>query len=593
MITAKRLSSQLTFLISLARYLMERCCQEGALKILDLITFLLPKLDSTSISCLGQADIDSFANFVIECETESKTASFQRIVSFTNLFPRLDSYQQCRLVVDLRRRIRFGGIASCMQLYQKMCRALPSCDLHAPGPIKTVIVPVVSGFFQLSDPELVNLLLNKICKGSANQDNELIDVLLSSSEIWKLAASSDLGKSMLSSLIDAQVASVKSILGQSLPFSPESVIEPILESEFAVRNFTKKIRLLKNLSQLQFQSEWSELIRDVRITLIGTWIDGLCVLMDRGITDDADDPFQVNIMCFLRTVIKTEKNHFACNQEIISIDFSNFFSKLPTKRLCQLIIDLYKMEFSTDAKSVPSCLDLYQNLCRHFVVGDIIPSMSPVIVKIAKCMFWLGDDQSLEVFAEKICNSVPQDKENLLVKKVVSCTSVWPLAITSPPSLNTFYLLLDRRIDFLKTVKMPVFSLAQPRAQLPMYPEVECFLRSSEENMEYHKLASIFHGRSFAEDVTKLCIKNGWCSLKIQIQGSARKAWCVITKTQDLHLMRMRRYHDIQQDLTDMLALRQDFEFKATKCGSNLKRLASLPIEGSKKQPVVIDISSD
>ena len=57
--------------------------------------------------------------------------------------------------------------------------------------------------------------------------------------------------------------------------------------------------------------------------------------------------------------------------------------------------------------------------------------------------------------------------------------------------------------------------------------------------------------------------------------------------------MRMRRYQEIQQDLTEMLALRQDFEFKATKSSNSLKRLASLPIGGAKKDPVVIDISSD
>ena len=593
LVTPKRIPSQLYFIISLARYLIDCCCLEGALKILDSVSYILPKLDASSISALGQSAIDSFIERVIDCEADPKTASSQRIASFATLFPRLDSYQQCRLVVDLRRRIRFGGIPSCMQLYRRMCQALPSCDLHAPGPIKTVIVPVVSALFQLSDPELVDLLLDKICKGTISQNNELIDVLLTSNEIWNLAASSDLGKAMLFSLVEAQIASVKGILDQTVSFPPGNSAEPILQSEFVVRDFSKKILLLENVSQLELQSEPNELIRDVRITLIVTWINELCRLMERETIDDPTDPLQANVTCFLRTFIKTEKSHYVRNRETIDIDFSLFFCKLPTSRLCQLILDLYKMEFFTDSKMIPSCLNLFQNLCRNFVVGDIVPCVTLVVVKMSKFMLWLGDDRSLEVFAQKICNSVSLEEENVLVKKIVTCSSVWPLAITCPSSLSAFYLLLDRRIDYLKTFQAPVFSLAQPQAQLQMYPEVEAFLRSSEETMDYHNLSSMFQARKFADDVAKLCFQSGWCSLKIQILGSARKTWCEITKTKCLHQMRMRRYQEIQQDLTEMLALRQDFEFKATKSSNSLKRLASLPIGGAKKDPVVIDISSD
>ena len=612
MITPIRLSNQVEYIISLAGYLLDRCCSEGALQIMDRVAVILPKLDAISIASLGQNVIDSYVNFVLDCEENPKTASVQRIVGFTTLFPHLDSYEQCRLVVDLRRRIIFGGIPSCMQLYQELFRALPSCNLHTPGPIKNIIVAVVSSFFQLGDPELIQLLMNKICLGSNTsnrpaQENVLIDVLLLSFEFWEVATSSDLGKSTLSSLIEAQISSVRCMLNHLVIPSQENLsIQHDEQKELEEFDFKKKINLLENLSQLELQNQHCELIRDARITLITTWIDGFCQLLDLDksiATPSSTDPLQVTISVFLKTLIKMEKSHYDNNRQTISIDFSTIFSKMSIKRLCQLVLDLYKIVSVTQPpmKIITSSFNLYRDLYRQFVEKDIISLMMPTIklvVKIAKCLFWLGDQVALETFSQKVCNSVSLNEENIFVKKIVSCSSVWPLASTSPSSLAIFYVFLDRHIDYLKTIKEPVFSFEQPCAQLPTYPEVEAFLRSSEERLNYSSLSSIFHARSFADELTKVCLKNGWCSLKVQAMGSGRSAWCEIVKTQDMHHMKMKRYQAVQQELSEMLSLRHNFEFKAI--DSDLSRrlmdmhsntdciLCPANVHGDRNEPEVI-----
>ena len=614
MISPIRLSNQLEYIVNLAGYLRDRCCLDGAFQIMDRVALMLPKLDASFIASLGQKDIDSYANFVVDCEADPKTASAQRIVGFATFFPHLDPYEQCRLVVDLRRRIRFGGVHSCMHLYQELFRALPSCNLHTPGPIKNVIVAVVSSFFQLGDPELIQLLMNKICLGPNTserpaRENSLIDVLLLSCEFWELATSSDLGKSMLASLIEAQISSVMCMFEQLITPSQESFpIQQIRQTELEKSDFMKRINFLESLSKLELHNQHCELIRDARITLITTWINGFCLLLDREksiATPSATDPLQANLTDFLKTFIKMENNHYENNRQNVPIGFSHFFSKMSIKRLCQLILDLYKIDSMAQPclKTISSCFNVYRDLYRQFVGEDIISLLTPTIklvVKIAKCLFWLGDDVSLETFCQKICASVPVNEENILVKKIVSCSSVWPLACTSPPSLATFYVFLDRHIDYLKTIKEPVFSFHQPCAQLPKYPEVEIFLRSSEERMNYHSLASIFHARSFADELTKVCLKNGWCSLKVQAMGTARSAFCEIIKTQDMYHMKMKRFHIVQQELCELLSLRQNLESKPTESDlskrltdmhPNVDGILNSTMKGNGNEPEVIIIS--
>lgn len=574
MISPVRLSNQLANIICLAGHLMDRYCSEGALKILDRVAYLLPKLNPSSISSLGQTDIDSYANFVIDCEKDPKTASAQRVICFTTLFPRLDSYQQCRLIVDLRRRIRFGGIPSCMQLYQQMCRALPSCDLHSPGPIKNVIVAVVSSFFQLADPELILLLMDKICRKptSSNQsvqENNLVDVLLLSREIWHLATSSDLGKTVLSNLIKAQSSSLLFMLDQLI--IPGQEIFPvwhIRETEFIAPNFKTKMSFLENLAQLELVSDHSKLIYDARMGLIVDWIDGLCQLLDREmpvIIQDPSDPLQANITQFLRIFMQIEKSQYRNGCLPISLSFSCLFSKMCLRRLCQLILDLRETDPapSTDMRLITSCFDVCRDLSRQFVERDFISFMkstTEMVLKIAKWVFWIGDESALEKFSHKICTSAPLEEENLLVKQIISSNKLWLLASSDPATLTAFYALLDRHIGHLKTIKEPVFSLEQPHAELPMYPEVETFLRSSEEKMSYQKLASIFHARVFADDLTKLCLKNSWCSLRAKAMGSTRSAWCEIIKTQEMHRTKMQQFQAVQQELSKRLALRDHLE---------------------------------
>ncbi|XP_057376766.1 uncharacterized protein LOC130697985 isoform X2 [Daphnia carinata] len=614
MISPVRLSNQLAHIICLARYLMDRYCPEGALKILDRVAYLLPKLNTCSISSLGQTEIDSYVNFVIECEQDPKTASAQRVVCFTTLFPRLDSYQQCRLIVDLRRRIRFGGIPSCMQLYQQMCRALPSCDLHAPGPIKNLIVAVVSSFFQLGDPELILLLMNKICLKSTGsnqspEENNLVDVLLLSREIWELATSSDLGKTVLSNLIKAQISTLLCMLDE-LVIPRQEIVSGwnFSEMRLGIPNFKTKTSLLESLSQLERTSDHSELIRDARLALIVAWIDGLCQQLDREmtiVTSQSTDPLQLNVTEFLRTFIQMEKVHNQDGQQPIPIDFKRLFSKMCLKRLCKLILDLRQTDLvaSSDMRVIASCFNLCRDLSRQFVEGDIISFMKPsaeLSVKIAKWLFWLGDEVALEKFTHKICNCVSLEEENLFVKEIVSSSKLWSLANCAPGHLAAFHALLDRHIGYLKTVKEPVFSFEQPLAELPMYPEVEAFLRSSEEKMSYHKLASIFHARGFADDLTKLCLKNGWCSLRARAMGSTRSAWCEITKTQDMHRANLQQFQAVQQELSKMVSLRENLGHKtfgtkdAEKASDfNISESCILFSSGKceKKEPEIIVIS--
>ena len=530
---------------------MSRCCVEGAMKIVDRLTRMLPKVDS--ISRIDQEGIDSFVNLVLDWEADPKTADSHRVTTLAQLFPRLDSYQQCRLIVDLRRRIRFAGIHSCTVLYQDMCRAVPACDLHAPGAIHTILPQVLSCLFYIGDPELIQQMTVKICLKPSIQhpENHLVDVLLSSAEFWELT-SSDLGKSMMAALIEAQVTSLSAML-EGTAFDPEP-----------------KILLLRNLSELELRlSKQREAIGHVRHILAGSWIDVFCRLANRDTTADPDstDPFQLALTSFLKTFMQTEKASPDLDGQVqVSCDL--LFSAMPLKRLWWLMVALYPPESAcqTDWKAIPSCLRIYQELYRRLIDGDfisLIESSKRMLFKLTKCLFWLGDEVALKVFVQKILNRTPVEEENLLVNMMVANTGIWPLAASSCHGLDAFYSLLDRRIDYLKTVVKPVFTLEMPRAQLPIYPEVEQFLRSSEVNMSYKNLASIFHARSFADELTKTCRANGWGSVKAEAKGSARAAWCEISKTRDFYRAQRANYKKVQQELDEMTALRQDFESKA------------------------------
>ena len=80
--------------------------------------------------------------------------------------------------------------------------------------------------------------------------------------------------------------------------------------------------------------------------------------------------------------------------------------------------------------------------------------------------------------------------------------------------------------------------------------------------------------------------------------GSGRSAWCEIVKTQDMHHMKMKRYQAVQQELSEMLSLRHNFEFKAI--DSDLSRrlmdmhsntdciLCPANVHGDRNEPEVI-----
>jgi hypothetical protein len=225
MISPDRIVQQLVPIISLAQHLLNFHCLEGAALVGDLITSLLTNLNNHQAQRLKQSEIQIYVEFMISLEENAKTANPQRPKSFTTLFSKLETSVQCYLVLELEAQVssRFQNLDSCNNMFQELCKALPLCDYRSSSIKGNVIVDLICCYFRIGNEELLQTLISKIFHVPANpgenqshSSEEALEKVISSPLILELALSSEIGLSVVLSLVDKQLISITSKLQKIL-----------------------------------------------------------------------------------------------------------------------------------------------------------------------------------------------------------------------------------------------------------------------------------------------------------------------------------------------------------------------------------------
>ncbi|EFX74647.1 hypothetical protein DAPPUDRAFT_251633 [Daphnia pulex] len=224
MISPDRIVQQLVPIISLAQHLLNFHCLEGAVLIGDCISSSLINFNKQQTQRLKQSEIQSYVEFIISLEENAKTSNPLRPKSFTTLFSKLEPSVQCYLVLEMEAQVssRFKNLDSCNNMFQELYKALPLCDLRSPLIKGNVIVDLICCFFRINE-ELLQSLISKIFHVPANPgenqsrfSEKALEKVISSPLILELALSSEIGLSVVLTLVDKQLISLTSQLQKIL-----------------------------------------------------------------------------------------------------------------------------------------------------------------------------------------------------------------------------------------------------------------------------------------------------------------------------------------------------------------------------------------
>lgn len=393
LVTPTRIVEQLANCIYLVKQLITRTSFEGATELMDCVSFTLANLDAKLATNLKQSELDAFVEQMIIMESDSRTSNQHRLACLATLFPRLDFYQQCRLVVDLKKEScrRLQKVSTCQETFRDLCRALSFSDIHAAGPVASVVVELLKCYLDLKDEYLVQSLTEKICtlrsstlEPSFPNDNQLLETILQSAEIWELVSMSQLGKTTLANLVIARVSHVVSMMDM-----------PVV-----VRT-----------NEVNFQR-----CESARPSLI---------------MQPPQENMRTTLSTCVRQVFNLERKN-ALNRQQGTKTLSSLYSKLSLEQLCHLVLDLRELEGSI-LKENSSTSSLFVELCQLLVdkSKESMPQVPhEVIIKVVKSFIWLGDVMLVRSLVKQICLAGsggswdPADK-NKLLETILSSPDSW------------------------------------------------------------------------------------------------------------------------------------------------------------------------
>ena len=125
-------------IVKLIQYFLDVKCVKGAMLVGDCLASSIVNLDQYGAAALELSDVSLYMDSIVTLEVYPEASSQERIKSFVSLFPKLNSFLQCRLVLQLdsQGNSRFMGIASCQFAFLEICKSFLSCELHVP-PLQT------------------------------------------------------------------------------------------------------------------------------------------------------------------------------------------------------------------------------------------------------------------------------------------------------------------------------------------------------------------------------------------------------------------------------------------------------------------------
>ncbi|KAI9552309.1 hypothetical protein GHT06_022673 [Daphnia sinensis] len=390
--TPNRIVEQLVQLINLVKHLLDRSCLEEGANLMDCISLILRDLESNFAKALGQPEVDAFMDQLTIMETNPMISNPSRLEDFTSLFPRLDFNVQCRLVVDLQKDkcARLRTLPSCQQMFRNLCHSVSVCDLRATGLKPNVVVQLLTGYLKLDDEILVRSITDQICTTNIQcqepsvQNNDLLEEILSSSDVWELVPTLQLAKETVVRLVTARLSFLVSVVDQPVPVAADDKNAPKCED-------------VQNPSKMQ----------------------------------PSRDAVRKSVSRCVHWVFRLERDNVIEDQQGIDL-LTSLYSKLSLENLCHLTLDLRVLNGPLLKENPTSCR-LFVNLCQLLVnrCKEALPQVpQEIVIEVVKTFFWLGDVLLVRSLVKQICLAGsggswdPVDK-NKLLETIVSSLESW------------------------------------------------------------------------------------------------------------------------------------------------------------------------
>jgi hypothetical protein len=264
-------------------------------------------------------------------------------------------------------------------------------------------------------------------------------------------------------------------------------------------------------------------------SIIQTWIADIEKFSKRN-----DIPICIHFFFLL------ERNRLKNEPTIDAQLFAPLIAKLPVSSLMDLVLQLHQSEVKTipNIKNFPACFNFYRQASRLFFTMDFVPLVkNEEAMRLLNLLLWLEDEQSWQSFATSVSTAFPSTSTYIFLRLFLDNPVIKQAFTDSSLAFAAFATIVDNCSLKSASLKEPPFSWHQSEAVVPNHPEVQAFLRSSQECMTYTKFTGIAEARNFAAQLMRGS-KN--FSVSVTTSGAGKNSRCIITKTR-------KHYEEINQ----------------------------------------------
>lgn len=213
MFTPELFSKQIQLAIKLANGFLNECCAEGAILVGNAAASCWNAIPDEEVNSLTKETVDAYLDFIVSLEQEPVTSNPERFSAFFATFSKLKALMQCQLVLDLKSKMNtslWKTLPSATKFFENLCAALISRQFltETVSKERIMIIKLIELYVRLGNRESIQTIISCVIE-SPYSDSAFVEFISQSSIIWDLATSSELGKLVLTSLMDHLIYSLK------------------------------------------------------------------------------------------------------------------------------------------------------------------------------------------------------------------------------------------------------------------------------------------------------------------------------------------------------------------------------------------------
>ena len=401
-----------------------------------------------------QASLASYIYLVLQMETVHDLADPHRVLSIGWMVFNLTFERLCDLILDIHKFVglEFHLHPRANELFVELCRMLIEFDRDCSAKVcSKKIIQIMKCFVWLEDRDLVQSLIYHTCLGES---------------------------------YDLSNCERKNIFIEIILFAPD-VIGRLIPEFFSFTSITLD-------------------------ALFEAWVKDICDSLDSA-PDSSQEKNYANFSKCVELYIRNEKQFPQSSQRNLDL-FSSLLAKLPDVKcvslsliLARLLVKIHQADAYGEPflKETATCLDLFRKIALQFVNRDLTGLLKSVrreeilncLVDVTISLLWLGDQDCLVPFVQRVCSAFQKWQENPLVSKIVTSTRAREMAKTCRYSRESFCLLLQQRINRLKMIKAKESTVSSSSYSPSSDQESNVSLSSSQ--IQRNELKSLY--RSFTE----------------------------------------------------------------------------------------------